>query len=175
MRDDRELMGRIAQGDEAAMATLYKRHHDPLFAFLMARGADQALAADLLHDTMLDVWHGAGRYSGQASAKTWIFAIARNKHVDRIRKDVRLVVSDSVPEVEDDAATPEAAALAAAEAGRVRACVEALTAAHRTVIRLAFFEDLSYDEISAIEDVPVGTVKTRIYHAKKLLMRCLGG
>jgi len=83
-------------------------------------------------------------------------------------------VTDDVPDIADDAPDPEALAVAAGEASRVRACLDGLSPAHKNVIRLAFYEDLNYDEISAIEDVAVGTIKTRIFHAKKLLMRSLG-
>ncbi len=174
MSNDAELLQAIAGQDRQAMRVLYERYHDNLFAFLVGRGNDHAAAADVVQDAMLEVWRSAGRYSGKASAKTWIFAIARNKAVDRVRKSARLVVTDDVPETEDLSADPEAAAIAAGEAGRIRGCLDNLKPQHRNVIRLAFYEDLSYDEISEVEEVPVGTIKTRIFHAKKLLMRCLG-
>lgn len=174
MSNDAELLQAIAGQDRQAMRVFYERYHDNLFAFLVGRGADHAAAADVVQDAMLEVWRVAGKYSGQSSAKTWLFAIARNKSVDRVRKNARLVVTDDVPDTEDITADPEAAAIAAGEADRVRACLGNLKPQHSSVIRLAFYEDLTYDEISEIEDVPVGTIKTRIFHAKKLLMRCLG-
>ena len=68
----------------------------------------------------------------------------------------------------------EAILSAAADAKRLHACLDKLSPAHKTVMRLAFYEDMSYSEICQIEGVPEGTVKTRIYHAKQLLLRCLG-
>ncbi|MEL6678876.1 MAG: sigma-70 family RNA polymerase sigma factor, partial [Pseudomonadota bacterium] len=62
---------------------------------------------------------------------------------------------------------------AAEDAKRLRACVEDLPDRQRAVVHLAFFEDMTCAEISTVEGIPEGTVKTRIYHAKKLLMRCL--
>lgn len=174
MSDDQELLRRIAQSDRTAMRELYWRYHDAAFGFIVSRGADHAEAADVVHDTMLEVWRSASKYSGKSSVKSWIFAIARKKLVDRFRKNARLSLTDNVPETEDEAPNPEAIAISLGEAGRVRACLEGLNEDQRTAIRLAFYEDLSYDEISEIEGVPVGTIKTRIFHAKKLLMRCLG-
>lgn len=174
MSDDQELLRRVAQSDQTAMRELYWRYHDTAFGFIMSRGADHAEAADVVHDTMLEVWRSASKYSGKSSVKTWMFAIARKKLVDRYRKNSRLVLTDSTPDTPDDAPDPEAIAISLGESGRVRACLEGLKEDHRTAIRLAFYEDLSYDEISEVEEVPVGTVKTRIFHAKKLLMRCLG-
>ena len=71
--------------------------------------------------------------------------------------------------------TPSALAVieATSDAARLRACLEKLTAAQKSVVRLTFFEDLTYPEAAEVEGVPVGTVKTRIHHAKKLLMHCL--
>ncbi len=171
---DKELAQRIAKSDKAAMQTLYERYHDALFAFLRGRGADAASAADTLQDTMLEIWRTSARYSGQASFKTWMFAIARNKLIDRNRRSARLSLVEEVPESADPDPNPEALAMAARDADRLRSCLGRLKLAHRHVIRLAFFEDLTYEEIADIEDVPKGTVKTRIYHAKQLLLRCLG-
>lgn len=172
--EDRELVQRVADGDRAAMQELYKRHHDNLFAFLRGRGADPELASDTVHDAMLDVWRTASRYSGQASVKTWIFTIARNKLVDRFRKGSKLSFVDEVPDSIDTDPDPEAVAVAADDAARLRTCLGKLKDEHRTAIRLAFYEDLPYEEIAEIEQVPKGTIKTRIFHAKKLLMNCLG-
>lgn len=174
MEDDRALLQRIAVFDQAAMRTLYERYHDSLLAFLRARGADPASAADTVHDAMLEVWRSAGRYGGRSSVKTWLFAIARNKLVDRHRKAGRTSLVEEVPDIADDAPDPEAAAMAASDAEQLRGCLDALKDTHRTALRLAFFEDLTYEEISEIEGAPVGTIKTRIFHAKRLLMRCLG-
>lgn len=171
---DQDLLKRVATGDQAAMRVLYERHHDAVYAFIRGRCGDEATAADVVHNAMLEVWRGAARFAGAASVKSWIFTIARNKLVDRYRQGGRLHLVDEVPETADEAPDPEAVAMAARDAGRVRACLDKLKDAHRAVIRLAFFDDLSYDEIGAIERVPVGTVKTRIFHAKQLLMRCLG-
>ncbi len=156
------------------MHQLYERHHDRLFGFIRGQCGDDSTTADVVHDTMLVVWRGAGRFSDRSAVKTWIFAIARNKLIDRFRKSARLSVRDELPEMVDEAPDPEAVAIASSDANRLRKCLDGLKQAHRTAIRLAFFDDQTYDEIAEIEGVPVGTVKTRIYHAKQLLLRCLG-
>jgi len=174
MDNDQELLERISSGDKRAMQALYERYNRPLLAFLIGRGADQSEASDVLHDTMLEVWRAASKFSGKSAVKTWMFSIARNKLIDRFRKGARLSFTDEVPDSADDAPDPEAVAIASGEAARVRACMDGLNPSHKSVIRLAFYEDLNYEDISEIEEVPVGTIKTRIFHAKKLLMRCLG-
>ena len=172
--DDSALVQRISKGDKAAMRALYERHYDALFAFLRGRGASDQIAADSLQETMLDVWRTAGRFKGQSSVKTWIFSIARNKQVDQIRKSARLSFVEAVPEVADTTPNAEQILIAASDSARVRACLDKLSLSHKSVMRLAFYEDMTYAEIGEVEGVPEGTVKTRIYHAKRLLLRCLG-
>jgi RNA polymerase sigma-70 factor (ECF subfamily) len=102
-----------------------------------------------------------------------MFGIARNKAVDRMRRGAREVPSEPDDSTPDDAPTPEAVVAAASDAERVRECMGRLSDTHRSAIHLAFWRELPYPEIAAIEGVPVGTVKTRILHAKRLLMHCL--
>lgn len=173
MMDDTDLITAIASGDKTAMRQLYERHNGGVYAFAMAKCGNRELASDCVHDTMLDVWRTAQRFAGQSSVKTWLFSIARNKLVDALRKRGRLSFVDEVPETADTAPDPEAAAIAASESQRLHKCLEGLKDVHRAAIRLAFLEDLTYPEIARIEAVPVGTIKTRIFHAKQALMRCL--
>lgn len=170
---DQMLVDRVSSGDREAMKQFYERHYSGLFAFLFGRGADQGLAHDTAQETMLQVWRAASKFSGKSSVKTWMYTIARNKLIDRQRKNRRLSFVDTVPDAADPALNPEGLLLAAGEAERVRACLKKLKPEHRNALRLAFYEDLNYEEIAGLEDIPVGTVKTRIYHAKKLLLACL--
>lgn len=171
--NDADLIRRIAAGDRRAMHALYRKYNDAVFAFALARSGRADLASDCVHDAMLDVWRSAGRYSGESSVKTWVFAIARNKLVDMLRRGGRLAYVAEVDDEADTAPTPEAAAVTASENAKLHGCIEGLSGPHRAAIRLAFLEDMSYAEIAEIEGAPVGTIKTRIHHAKQLLMRCL--
>ncbi len=95
------MLQRIGAGDRAAMRQFYDAHQAPLTAFLRGRGMDAAMAADLVQDTMLDVWRRASNSRGEASAKSWLYTIARNKMVDRTRKDARVSYVDEVPDTEE--------------------------------------------------------------------------
>ena len=171
--DDNDLIKRIGSGDKRAMRELYVRYNGALYAFAMSRCNNAELSSDCVHDTMLDVMRSAARFSGKSSVKTWLFAIARNKLVDALRKRGKLSYVEEVPESDDHTPNPETAAIAAAESKRLRKCIDGLRDTHRTAVQLAFLEELTYPEIAEIEAVPVGTIKTRIYHAKQALMRCL--
>ena len=73
------------------MKALYERHSDALYRFLRARLGDPFEAADVMQETFLEIWRAAGRFEGRSAARTWIFGIARNKAVDRMRRGAREV------------------------------------------------------------------------------------
>jgi RNA polymerase sigma-70 factor, ECF subfamily len=172
--DDATLIARIGSaGDKAAMKALYERHSDALYRFLRARLGDPFEASDVMQETFLEIWRAANRFEGRSAARTWIFGIARNKAVDRMRRGSRTVTGDPDDTVPDVAPNPEAVAVAASDAARLRDCMGRLSDTHRSAIHLAFWRELPYGEIAEIEGVPVGTIKTRILHAKRLLMHCL--
>jgi RNA polymerase sigma-70 factor (ECF subfamily) len=173
MSDDAELLESVAAGSTQAMREVYDRYGDAVYRFARACLGDAFEAADVMHETMLFVWGHADRYEARSTLKTWLFSIARNKAIDRLRRTARLDREETFADVEDPALAPEQLLAAAQEAERLRACIAELGPAHRAAIHLAFFEELTYQEIAAIENCPVGTVKTRVMHAKRLLLRCL--
>jgi RNA polymerase sigma-70 factor (ECF subfamily) len=173
--DEAGLLARIGAGDKAAMKLLYEAHSDALFRFIRARLRDPFEAADVMQEVFLEIWRAAARFEGRAAARTWIFGIARNKSVDRMRRGARVVLAEPDVSVPDQAPDPEAVAEAASDAARVRDCIGRLSDSHRSAIHLAFYQELSYGDIAEIEGVPLGTIKTRILHAKRLLMHCLAG
>lgn len=170
---DAALLKRVADGDMTAMKALYMAHAATVTRFVRVRVRDDAEAADIVHDTMLSVWRSAKSFEGRASVLSWILTLARNRTVDHIRKHARVTLGAPDEEIPDDDPNPEAVLAASQEADRLRACVEELPERQRAVIHLAFYEDMTCAQIADIETVPEGTVKSRIYHAKQLLMRCL--
>jgi RNA polymerase sigma-70 factor (ECF subfamily) len=170
---DKELLQRVSHGDKAAMRILYDEYAPNLRRFITRWIANENDASDILHDTMLEIWRKADRFQGRSSVKSWMFSIARNKAIDRNRKGARTVLAEPDENIADESPQPDDIVDAFQDAKRVRACIEKLSAVHKAAIHLAFFEGLTYPEIAQIEGCPVGTVKTRIMHAKKLLLRCL--
>lgn len=166
------LLGRIALGDKKAMRAMYMSLGPELHRFIQTRLSDPHEASDILQETMLEVWRQADAFEGRSSARTWIFSIARNKAIDRVRRRVPTIAEpdETVP---DEAPDPYDTLAALDDGAALRTCVEQLTDVQRAVIHLAFFKDLPYSEIAEIEGCSVGTVKTRVHHAKKLLMHCL--
>jgi len=171
--NDMQLVSRIIEGDQNAMRDVYDAYSGPLQNFVKSWLADPHEAADIVHETMLEVWRRADRFQGRSSLKSWIFSIARFKSIDKNRKGSRLSYTDKEPEIVDESISPSDALAASQQADQIRASISTLSEAHQRVIHLAFYADMSYKEIAQIEDCPVGTVKTRVLHAKKLLMRSL--
>lgn len=170
---DAALLARVAAGDMAAMKALYMAHADAVLRFVRTRVRDEAEAADIVHDTMLKVWRGAAGFEGRSSVLSWILTLARNGAVDHIRKQARVSLGDADETIPDGDPDPEAVLGAAQDAARLRACVEELPERQRAAIHLAFFQEMTLAEVARIESVAEGTVKSRVFHAKQLLMRCL--
>ena len=168
-----KFLDRIAAGDRTAFASLYEALEAPVYRFIASKMNDPHEAADIQHDVFMEIWRSAGRFEGRSTVKTWVFGIAYRKTMDHFRKHKRIDLTDEVDERIDE--SPDAAACLAAseEASHLKFCLGTLKPQMRSAVELAFFEDLTYHEIAEITGVPEGTVKTRVHHAKKLLLRCL--
>ncbi len=172
--DDLVLMKKIAARDESAMSEIYSRHAGPLTGFAKRCLAHEADADDIVHETMMEVWRRPERFEGRSSLKSWMFAIARFKSYDRNRKSGRTVLSDMEDSRVCEDALPSDALAASQDASRVRAAMNTLSEPHRRALHLSFFEDMTYKEIAEVEGCPVGTIKTRILHAKRKMITVLG-
>lgn len=171
----RVLLEGVARKDKAAFAALYRALEKPLYRFIVSKMNDPHQSGDILHDVFLEIWKSAGRFEGRSAVKSWVFGIAYRKVMDVFRKTARVDLREEMPDEIDDGPDGEACVLAAQNAAHVRFCLDTLKPQQRSAIELAFFEDMSYREIADVTDVPEGTVKTRVFHAKQLLLRCLEG
>lgn len=171
---DSELLRQVANGNEAAMHLFYQQYHRLVYAFALRRLNDAADAADVLNDVMLQAWRSADRFAGQSKVSTWLLGIANHKVLDIYRRRGRREFDEFDDTIEDEHAEVAGASLARVQdAEQVRRCLDKLSAAHREVVYLTFYEEMSYPDIAEALDCPTGTVKTRMMHAKKNLQRCL--
>jgi RNA polymerase sigma-70 factor, ECF subfamily len=174
--DATELLAAIAAGSEPDFARFYDVYHSRVYAFVLRHLGDPAEASDVLNEVMLEVWRSAARFEGRSQALTWVLGIAHHKALDALRRRGRAPteeLDESLPD--EDAPNPPELLAAAQNAELLRVCLEKLSPDQRLVVHLAFFEDLPYPEVARIIDCPLGTVKTRIFHAKRFLKRCLSG
>ena len=169
-----ELLRRIASGDESAFERFYRSQADRVYRFLRTRLQDATAAGEILNEVMLEVWRTAQRFEGRSRVQTWLLGIAHHRMVDHLRRN-RRHRGDALDESLADDDAPAAARLVNAlqEGELLRRCLDRLSDVQRQVMHLAFFEELSYTEIARIVDCPEGTVKTRVFHARQALKRCL--
>ena len=172
-----DLVRAVGSGDADALAELYRRVQSSIYAFALSRLGDRDQAAEVLHEVMLEVWRRARGFEGRSRALTWILGIARYKIIDAQRRGRRWRPQPPSDQIVTDIDTPTAFDRVdrGERRGTVRRALEALSDAHREVVNLAFYQDLSYPEIARLLEVPLGTVKTRMFHAKKALRRQLAG
>jgi RNA polymerase sigma-70 factor, ECF subfamily len=172
---DRATLGRCRRGDAAAFRALVERYQDRVYALCVAlAGAD---GEDLTQETFVRVHGALGGFDADGPARlgAWILTIARRLCTDRARYAKRrpTVPFDVVPL--GDGAPGADAQLERARQGRLlRQAIEALPHDQRAVVALQLWDGLEYDEIAAIERVPVGTVRSRLARAKEALKRALG-
>ena len=167
---DEMLIVRIAGGDRLAMQTLFARHRTAVYRWLLRMDGNEATAEDLLSDVFLDVWRQADRFQARSSVSTWLLAIARFKALSarRTRKDAEL---DETVEatVADPADNPEVVLEKKNRDALVRKALNNLTPEHKEIIDLVYYHEKSVDECAQILGVPSGTVKTRMFYARKKL------
>ncbi len=174
---DEALILRIAATrDKAAFTELFQRYAGRIRGFLVKGGAKIEEADEAAQETMLAVWRRAGSFDpSRAGAATWIFAIARNRRIDALRRTGRPEPDPNDPIFAPDPPAPGDVMVSAAERdAAVRSAVTELTDVQREVVALAFFGGLSQQEIAERIDAPLGTVKSRMRLAAERLRAELG-
>lgn len=172
--DDVQLLRRIGRGDEDAMAAFYREHGRVVLSQVLLVTGDRVLAEEILQDTMLAVWRGAGSFRGESSARSWVIAIARRQTRDRLRSRRLRVVDDAfLADQPGPGPGPEVLALDRVELAEVTSAIRELAAPHREVLGLVFGSGLSLPEVAGVLEIPVGTVKSRLTAARTALSRIL--
>ncbi|WP_225878294.1 RNA polymerase sigma factor [Spongiactinospora rosea] len=170
-RDDRAAAGdvrvlaRIADGDARALADLYERYSGPLFAFLYRLCGDRGTAEEILQDTVMAVWLSAASYRQRSSVSTWLFGVARRQAHNRLRGMPPPIAAEP-REGPDPLPGPEELAVGG---DQVQSALARLPLPHREVVVLLLVHDLTQREIAEVLGIPVGTVKSRLHHARAIL------
>lgn len=160
-----DLLQKVAESrDIEAFRKLFQSYGPRVKAYMMRQGADSNTAEELAQETLLTVWRKAALYSGdKGSATTWIFTIARNLRIDRLRREVAW---QPLPEGQEDAAsddpTPDEQVSELERRTRVRAVLAELPPDQSEVVLLSYIEGLSHSEIAERLGLPLGTVKSRM-------------
>lgn len=168
--NDKDLLAQIAKHDRNAIRVLYGRHQVKVFRFLVRFVKNEAVAEELVNETFIEIWRSAVKFEGRSAPTTWMFSIARFKALNVLRKksDEELDEATSA-KIEDYSDNPEVTTMKGNKAEILQQCLGKLSDEHREVIDLVYYHEKSIDEISQIVGIPSGTVKTRVFHARKQL------
>lgn len=172
-----ELLVRVARdNDRQAFAALFQHYAPRIKAYVRQLGSDVALAEEIAQEAMLTVWRKAGSFDpAKASAGTWIFAVARNLRVDRIRRERRPSLDPDDPALAPVGEQGADDALASRQSDdKVRRAVGLLPPEQAQVVALSFYEDTPHAEIAARLGIPLGTVKSRLRLAMQRIRAVLG-
>ena len=160
------LIGRVAEGDQSALTTLYDATSRLVFGLILRVVVDRSTAEEVLLDVYTQVWRQASTYDIKRGAPlAWLMTIARTRSIDRLRSGKHEHQNreslDAIGEITSSTASPEADSVTAERRQLVRAALDTLSAEQREVIELAYYAGLSHSEIALKLGQPLGTVKTR--------------
>jgi RNA polymerase sigma-70 factor (ECF subfamily) len=171
------LLGQVALGNRAAFAELYQATSNRLFGICLRVLAQRSEAEDALQDVYTAVWRKAAQFDpSKASGGAWLAMVARNKAIDRLRsmpfQQARASLELS-QDVEDPTASPVQAVQTATDRAQLEQCLERLEPKRRSLIRSAFFDGLTYEELAAKIEAPLGSIKSWIRRGLLQLRECL--
>jgi RNA polymerase sigma-70 factor (ECF subfamily) len=158
------LLRRVAENDRDAFDELFENYHPRLFTFLFRLTRSHGSAEELANDVLLTLWKDAGRFRGESKVSTWVFGIAYRQALAHLRKRKLKLV----PFFEKDAVDNETDARLERE-DWVRQGIEDLPPKQKLTVMLVYFLGLSCEETAGVTGVPVSTVKTRMFHARRKL------
>lgn len=178
VRSEDERIARIASEDERAFDELVRRYYGLVYSLAHKLLDDQDDAREIAQDTFVKVHRALDSFRGDASLKTWIMRIAMRLSLNRRRDRSRSAwhrLGLQGGEAATHAATlahqtPEGEYISREVRAQVRAQIDGLPESLRQVLILNSFEDLSYEEIAQILDLPIGTVSSRLHAARKKLL-----
>ncbi|MBP2324657.1 RNA polymerase sigma-70 factor (ECF subfamily) [Kibdelosporangium banguiense] len=175
--DEAALVRKVAKGDRAAFAELYRRTSPWLAVRLRRRCSDDQIVAEVMQETYLAVWRAAGGFAGASvdgSAVGWLWTIAAHRLVDVFRQQARQARQAEIkPDVPPDAPAAEEVVLAGTVGHELGAALDQLAPELRDVLQAMVLDGLTVRETSVLLGVPEGTVKTRARRARTLLREAL--
>lgn len=171
------LLQDVARGDRGAFEALYRTTSGTLLGICVRVLSDRSEAEDVLQEVYVAVWNKAAQFdAGRARAMAWLCSIARHRAIDRLRhlpgpaQRAPIELIDAAP---DNSPSPAAQAEADTERMRLDECLQQLEPRRQTLIRTAFFEGATYDELASRSGSPLGSVKSWIRRGLLQLRTCL--
>lgn len=177
---DGDLVSRALTGREENFEELVRRYQRPIAAYVYRMVGDYDAALDLTQEVFIKVYGSLARYRPEYKFSTWIYKIAHNASIDHLRRHStreQSLVSESAEGIEYDRPiestkpSPEQESERKERRAEIEAVVSQLPGAYRELILLRHSHDLSYDEIAEVTNLPLGTVKNRLFRAREMMRR----
>src|SRR5215218_1079507 len=180
---DADLVVRALSGREDGFEELVRRYQRPIVAYVYRMVGDYDTALDLAQEVFIKVYNSLGRYRPEFKFSTWIYRIAHNAAIDHLRRQGATRTEEIEVEghegttfekpLASKAPTPEQETERGERRAEIEEVVAQLSPAYRELIVLRHSHDLSYDEIAEVTNLPLGTVKNRIFRARETMRELL--
>ena len=173
-QNEDRLIDLSRMGDREAYGVLVGRHYPGVIQVVYRMCGAAQVAEDAAQEAFIRAWLKLPAFQPQASFRNWLYRIALNAALDVLRHKAETNLDDEEADLlADSTPGPEAALLAKEQAGRVQSAVQALPEAARAVVVLREYGGLSYQEISDVLEIPIGTVMSRLNYAREKLRKTL--
>lgn len=177
--EDRDLVAAILDGEQERFAELVQRYERRIINYVYRMIRNYEDAHDLAQEIFIKVYMALDRYDPKYQFSTWIFRIAQNAAIDQIRKKTlpeesltkedRQEGGERQMQIEADVVSPYRAVFNIEMSGAIETAVNDLPEDYRELIELRHFAELSYDEIAEVKQLPLGTVKNKLFRARNML------
>jgi RNA polymerase sigma-70 factor (ECF subfamily) len=166
---DRQLLKRLAQGDQSALGELYALYGQRLYAFALRLVGDPALAEDVVQDVLVVVWRSARKFRGEGRVIAWLLGIVHHTGIKATRRKTSPLFESAAQSLSAAGPSPEEIVLRDEQARWVQRGLQELSPDHRVVLELVFYHGLRLKEVAEVCDCPMGTVKSRLSYARQHL------
>ena len=174
-RSEDALLAQVARGDEAALGEVYDRFGRVAYGLALRILRDERLAEDAVQEAFLAVWRQAASFDpARASARTWVLTLVHRRAVDLVRREERRRADALDPEIEPSGSSAADDAELRSRRVEVQGALAQLPDEQRRPIELAYYGGLTQSELAEQLDLPLGTVKSRMFSGLKRLGELLG-
>ncbi|MDG1284223.1 MAG: sigma-70 family RNA polymerase sigma factor [Flavobacteriales bacterium] len=185
-RDLKLIKRALENGDTTAYNELLKLYRDPLYFMLYEKVNDKELAKDLTIESLGKAFNKLHLYTPIYTFSTWLFTVARNHCIDYLRKNKLSTISidkiilnsegkESNLDLKSSDLNPEQKLEKKQRIAMLRQVVDSLKPNYRTLVKLRYFKELTYDEIAKKLDIPIGTVKAQLHRSREQLFKIMSG